>query len=466
MSYDQTFKGTFVFADAHCLEVGLDDFVTELDRSIVDLESLKVDGLRVTIDEDTSAPASMYFETTSAVRRLGSAAKSGSVKVSFTMDRTDRETVACGRRRDATGLPERHYRWDLFFAAKTGNAAKLRELAGRGIVLAQTFENYYGWSPLHLAARAGVGEALQVLLDAGIDPDIGWQSGTTPLALAANAEIARLLLGAGADKDRPVGNSVALAIAFERERIDVVEVLLDAGAAIPESGRKAMVESCARAGNLGALRRLAKLEPGIVEFFRDPDTMKSAIQGGESVLVDFLLDAGATLPESFLEDAIRSSSVALAEHALQTPDALQRCGLSSNPNDAMCIAASECSRPMIELLARVGVPLHPAESGGTSPLHMIARSSREAARECAAWLLDRGVPIDAIDPSGGTPLYRAADWGRSDMVLFLLERGANPASLERLETKKRAALRKALGEKWTTLVGETKKVAKKKAAKK
>src|SRR5688572_40044 len=126
MSYDQTFKGKYTFADAHCLEAGLDAFAQLLTDSIVDLDSLKVKGLEVGIDVDCSAPASMYEETSMAIGALGSCAKSGSVAMTFTLDGTSREARGAGRRTSSKGLPPRHYKWDVFFAAKAGDAKALR----------------------------------------------------------------------------------------------------------------------------------------------------------------------------------------------------------------------------------------------------------------------------------------------------------------------------------------------------
>ena len=58
MSYDQTFKGSFTYADERCLEAGLDRFVerTAEGRSIVGLDDLRIDGLVVHVAMDTSAP--------------------------------------------------------------------------------------------------------------------------------------------------------------------------------------------------------------------------------------------------------------------------------------------------------------------------------------------------------------------------------------------------------------------------
>jgi ankyrin repeat protein len=465
MSYDQTFKGKFTFADAHCLEAGLDRFAAMVDDSIVGIDDLVIDGLTVVVDMDCSAPASMYDETTSALRELGSEAKSGSIVATFTLDGTEREHLSCGKRRNSKGLAPQHHRWELFAAAKAGDAAALRELAGRGVALAQTFTGYRDWSALHLAAKVGAVEAVQMLLDAGLAPDISPSAnGTTPLSLAANAEVAKLLLAAGADKDRLVGDSVALTLACDGDRRDVAAVLLDADAALPESMWKDTVESCVRNGDVGTLHRLVSRERALASLLREPEMMELAIGSGEPVLLDLLLDHGAKLPETFVQDAVRSGSTALAELALRGPDALARCGPSSGHGDAMCIAAHDCNLAMMQLLARFGVPLAPEQPGETSPLHGVARAWEANACECAAWLLDAGVPIDAVDEHGHTPLQEAGACYRTQIATLLLERGADPRVLDRLDAGERAALRKGMGTKWATLV--TKKPSKKKVASK
>jgi hypothetical protein len=309
MSYDQTFKGKFTFADSHCLEAGLDRFAAMLDHSIVGLDSLELDGLTVMVDMDCSAPASMYDETTSALRELGSEAKSGSLVATFTLDGTERERLRSGGRRNSKGLAPQHHRWELFAAAKAGDAAALRELGSRGVALAQTFPSYYGWSTLHLATAIGSVDAVQTLLDAGTPPDIAPSAtGATPLSLAANAEVAKLLLTAGADKDRLVGDTVALAIACDSDRRDVAAVLLDAGAAVPESLRENVVESCVRNGDVGTLHRLVSRERALASLLCNPDLMERAIASGEPVLIDLLLAHGAKLPEPFVEQSKQGSS--------------------------------------------------------------------------------------------------------------------------------------------------------------
>jgi hypothetical protein len=469
VSYDQTFKGKFEFADAHCLEAGLDRFAACLKNSIVDLETLEIDGLTVKIDMDCSAPASMYDETTYAIGELGSQAKSGAVLATFTLDGTDRERIRSGGRSSSEGLPDRHHRWEAFFAAKAGDASALRALADRGISLAQGNDGYYGWSALHLAARAGASEAVGVCLQAGVDPNIASPHGATPLSVASTAEVAQMLLDAGADKDRPVGESVAIAIAYDHDHFEVAEVLLGAGAKIPKLARRSILVSLAHASQIGAIQRLVKHDPGFVEVLADPELMDIAIASDNAVLVDYLLEHGAKLPETFVEDTISAGSVTLAETALRLPDALSRCGLSSGRKDAMCSAADGSNLAMMQLLARHGVPLHPEQPGTTSPIHSVASSWEDNAVECMKWLLDEGVPIDAADEDGKTPLMVAGEYCRTAVVELLLERGADRSALAKLSADDRASLRKAMGKKWGDLVGVKKKkpaAKKKKPAKK
>ena len=50
--------------------------------------------------------------------------------------------------------------------------------------------------------------------------------------------------------------------------------------------------------------------------------------------------------------------------------------------------------------------------------------------KAAAWLLDAGADIDALNQDGGTALHAAAFMGRPEIIRLLLERGADPNAVD------------------------------------
>ena len=93
---------------------------------------------------------------------------------------------------------------EIIKAAKTGNAARIRELlaAAPSLIDARDAD---GSTPLHCAAWKGHAEVAAVLLEAGADVNAHNQNshwGTTPLHAAAHGNrdaIVRLLIEHGAD---------------------------------------------------------------------------------------------------------------------------------------------------------------------------------------------------------------------------------------------------------------------------
>jgi len=64
-----------------------------------------------------------------------------------------------------------------------------------------------------------------------------------------------------------------------------------------------------------------------------------------------------------------------------------------------------------------------ANSAGMSALHRAAQAN---AVDVLALLLEAGADTTVVDPSGGTPLGRAAFFGRPEATLLLLRAGADP----------------------------------------
>jgi hypothetical protein len=129
---------------------------------------------------------------------------------------------------------------DLAEAAAVGDVARLRELLGSDRPMAREQANSRsadGWPLLHLAAAFADRETVLTLLDAGADVD---QISETPmrnralhasLALAKDAEVARLLIERGADVNAAqTAGYCPLHQAAVAGREDLVRLLLDAGA--------------------------------------------------------------------------------------------------------------------------------------------------------------------------------------------------------------------------------------------
>lgn len=90
-----------------------------------------------------------------------------------------------------------------------------------------------GAGPLYQAALRGFNVIVQLLLEHGAEFEVEDNSGTTPLMGASyigNAKTAEILLSAGAQPNHRSRRGTALLLAVKRGRIDVVRLLLNAGA--------------------------------------------------------------------------------------------------------------------------------------------------------------------------------------------------------------------------------------------
>jgi uncharacterized protein len=125
----------------------------------------------------------------------------------------------------------------LYEAAALGDAARIRALArATPANLAQRSPD--GWTPLHLAAYFGHGDAVDALLEARADiraystNDEGNTALHAALAGRRDLRIVSRLLAGGADVNaRAAGGSTPLHIAAFHDDVGVVEALLAHGAA-------------------------------------------------------------------------------------------------------------------------------------------------------------------------------------------------------------------------------------------
>ena len=237
----------------------------------------------------------------------------------------------------------------------------------------------------------------------------------------------RRLIEAGASL-APVGNAWgALHQAAWTGRLDVVDLLLDAGApldAVTAAGRSA-VSMAAENGKPEVVRRLLARRAA-------PDAgtwtalMAAAIRNDEE-LVAVLLDAGADPTRSEVRPGAKDTTARTAQGHAEVAHATRAAALLAERTGGgyttlhAAIAADDidAARAMLDAGADVNEPRGDTRS---VPLH--------AARSVAAieLLVERGAAIDGADREGATALHvaaRAPDAGALERVEILLARGAD-----------------------------------------
>ncbi|HEX5243065.1 MAG TPA: ankyrin repeat domain-containing protein [Tepidisphaeraceae bacterium] len=221
----------------------------------------------------------------------------------------------------------------------------------------------------------------------------------TPLHLAANVAVARLLIDSGARvNSRGWMGSTPLHKAASAGQADVVELLIQHGAKIharrPERGDMPL--------HWAANEKVARLlkEDEMDVYARDKSgrtPLHWAAQSGHTETAKYLIDSGADV----------------------------------NARDEPFVAISAASKLIDQCVRRVErLPwLRPlmknvinARYTGDTPLHCAAREGRD---EVVELLLKSGAEVDAADDHGRTPLHWAAFRGQDAVIERLVQAGAD-----------------------------------------
>ena len=271
-----------------------------------------------------------------------------------------------------------------------------------------------GATPLHAAVENGHLETARLLLEAGAAQSDSME-GATPLIIALqyrHPAIAMLLLEEASGDPKinakvPVDGSSALFVASLYGYGEVVSRLL---------------------------QRSVKVN---IKNMRGQTPLSAAISSNNLDIVNMLLEAGATLADektkqdlSPLQSAVLTKSVTIVRNILsKLPDlkSIEEAVNSPGPDRQTALHLS-LNGPLdiVQLLLDHGAELD-ARVGSTlaTPLHMAALRGRA---EVVALLLSRGCltqPRAGESLYGATPLYLAAQTGDLETVRLLLEAGAD-----------------------------------------
>ena len=324
------------------------------------------------------------------------------------------------------------------------------------------------------AARRGDADAVRALLEEGADPDLAQGDGLTALHLAAregHLEIVDILIGAGAEAGATtrIGDYTPLHLAGGAGHADVVGALLDAGgdpgAVTTSSGVTPLHLAAEARDGEGAVRLL--LEHGAPVNARERSAGQTplmfAAAAGRSASAAELLRHGAD-PSIATEvgDVLRRMAVSRAAQGrlLEALSEIQRAtegGTAREPTAAEVQAALAVQREFLasgelqeqmadfhpddlsnvvpawdtpagyvadeEILRR---PMYETLVGRTGGMTALLHAAREGHLEVARVVLDGGADIDQVAGDGASPLTIAALNGQFDMAMLLIERGADP----------------------------------------
>lgn len=346
-------------------------------------------------------------------------------------------------------------------AALNGNGAMVEQLLAAGADPNQT--PLGGDTPLMLASRSGNAKSVQLLLEKGaqVDARETWH-GETALMWAAgenHPDVVRLLVQAGADV-----NAVSTTFDWKGIKHGGVQSQLPMGGLTP-------LMQAARQNSIEAARVL--LELGANPNLKDPQgvsPLRIAISNAHLDLANELLKGGADPNEGALVDAVKVRTTtmmraatnrpnklapidlvnALFEHgakadslasvAMPKKDAFEAGSVAGvSPSEtALFLAASANDMELMQLMVERGANVNHANKDGLTVL-MTALGIRikrangatpppalplEKRHQTAAWLLDRGSDVNAVDAKGLTALHAIAEMGEDPLVQFLVDRGA------------------------------------------
>ncbi len=236
-----------------------------------------------------------------------------------------------------------------------------------------------GYTPLHLASRAGNADVVAALLDAGADPDLLTGTGAASLHFAAEAngvEVVNALVGHGADVNVRDGYSSRTPAMFaaSRNSAAALQALLDAGA-----------------------------DPDLVSDTRDYAEIEAA-------------DREERTRRQRIREAEKEPEPE-EEPGAQTPGQGRGGPPGAGAGQGNAPELPPGSPKPLSSIEQIGI------QGGFAPLHYAVRNGHP---EAARVLVDGGADLNLGTADQSSPLLLATINGNYDLARTLLEAGADP----------------------------------------
>ena len=171
-------------------------------------------------------------------------------------------------------------------------------------------------------------------------------------------------------------------------------------------------------GDFAAVKRLLAETPELLDARAvwDETAIQAATQMGQVDIIEHLLAAGA--PKDIFTAAVLGQAEEVAAMLRANPSLAQSPGVHGF--SLLYFPVIRGFKDIAELVFSHGAPVNSGE-GGTTPLHGAVQFNQV---EMAAWLLDHGANIAALNYEKKTPLVIARDNQQAAMIELLTARGA------------------------------------------
>jgi ankyrin repeat protein len=327
-------------------------------------------------------------------------------------------------------------------AVVLGDADRVSRDLARDPSLATTPDGHSGFTPLHAAcasrwhrldpARAdGLTEVARLLLGAGADP-LGTASrgGWTPLGCAvageANPAIAKLLLERGAlPDDRDLYHA-----GFEGGDHAMLRLLLRHGADVAGTARSALAAPLSN-GDVEAVRMLLEAGADPNRYADDMDDAPAPVvyaavrTDSPAELCELLLGYGAD-PAAAGPDGRSPYAFAISQGRPDLAELIRSYGAERDASAADELLAACMSGDVQAARDRIGIrPDVLRDLSAAQQCYALARAAQTGNAAAVGVMLELGFSMDACGEFGATALHVAAHAGSAEVAELLVSRGAD-----------------------------------------
>ena len=273
-------------------------------------------------------------------------------------------------------------------------------------------KDFFGWTPLHLAAMAGKTQIAEMLISSNATLDVQDDISNTPLLWAAyfgHADMVALLLRHKANTDIQGdtvfnsgnfgGNDTPLDLAIEQGFTPIAAMLITNGAA------------------LGSHKYYSDTPLHLATSKENVELMKLLIAHGANV--NARSQASWTMPLTCLDIAVKGNSPEAVSLLIANGASIQtqqRTHSWTNTTLFHLWAEGSGNTNIADQLLAAGCDPNAKNGDGQTPLHVAVGSN-----EKSLWLLNRKVDVNAKDKNGQTPLHLVVTSGNTNAIRLLLD---------------------------------------------